>query len=329
MPITMDSSVGRGSYLEMPMALSGYTLHDSGVAIPGRVAALPPTSFFLTSAVFHYLGPSLAVLLFAHVDVLGVAWLRIASAAVLLALWRRPWGLLRAGRWRLFATLGVLLAAMNSLFYLAVDRLPLSTVGAIEFLGTVVLAAAGARTRRNLLALVVAVGGVAVLTNVRIVGEPLGFVFAFANCLGFMLYVVLGHRVATRSEDPLAAIDQLAVAMMVAAAVATPLGLGPALPVFTHPLWLLWGIGVGLCSSVVPYVTDQLAMARLPRATFALMLALLPAAATLIGLVVLAQIPTWRDLTGVALVITGVAVHHEPDSTPPEARSAPVEAAEE
>jgi inner membrane transporter RhtA len=74
----------------------------------------------------------------------------------------------------------------------------------------------------------------------------------------------------------------------------------------------LWGIGVGLCSSVIPYVTDQLAMARLPRATFSLMLALLPAAATVIGLIVLSQVPTLRDLAGIGLVILGVALHRDP-----------------
>jgi inner membrane transporter RhtA len=293
--------------------------------VAGTVAALPPSSFFLTSAVFHYLGPSLAVLLFAHLSVLGVAWLRIAAAAVVFASWRRPWRILRRAsnrqRW-VFAGLGAVLAAMNSLFYLAVDRLPLSTVGAIEFLGTVVLAAVGARTGRNVLALALAVGGVFVLTDVRLSGEPLGFVFAFANCLGFMAYVILGHRVATTALDgraatdpaatPMSGIDQLGAAMLVAAVAATPAGLAGALPAFTHPVWLLWGIGVGLCSSVIPYVTDQLAMARLPRATFALMLALLPAAATLIGLVVLGQVPTAADLAGVALVVLGVAVHHEP-----------------
>ena len=153
----------------------------------------------MISAIFHYLGPSFAVLLFAHVSVLGVAWLRIASAAVVFAVWRRPWRLIaRLGnrqRWVLVA-MGAVLAAMNSLFYLAVDRLPLSTVGAIEFLGVVILAAAGTRTRRNVLALVVAIGGVAALTDLRIVDEPLGFVFAFANCAGFMLYVILGHKIA-------------------------------------------------------------------------------------------------------------------------------------
>ena len=97
-----------------------------------RIAAMPPASFFVVSAVFHYLGPSFAVLLFVHVSVLGVAWLRIASAAVVFAIWRRPWRLIARldgrQRWILLA-LGATLAAMNSLFYLAVDRLPLSTSG--------------------------------------------------------------------------------------------------------------------------------------------------------------------------------------------------------
>jgi inner membrane transporter RhtA len=289
------------------------------------IATLPPASFFTVSAVFHYLGPSLAVLLFAHVGVLGVAWLRILGAAVLFAAWRRPWRrwreAARAER-RLLLALGVVLAAMNSLFYLAIDRLPLSTVGAIEFLGTVILAAAGARSGRNLLALALAVCGVAALTDVRLAGEPLGFAFAFANCAGFVLYVVLGHRIATTAGpragtmvEPMSGIDRLAASMLVAAVVATPFGIGAALPAFTHPSWLLWGIGVGVCSSVIPYVADQLAMARLPRATFALMLALLPATATVLGLLVLGQVPTAQDLLGVGLVIVGVAVH-QPAPTP-------------
>src|SRR5271156_4053545 len=96
----------------------------------GRLGRLPPQSFFLVSAVFHYLGPSLAVLLFARVSVLGVAWLRIVSAAAVFAAWRRPWRLipeLSPGGQRTLVALGVVLAVMNSAFYLAVDRLPLST----------------------------------------------------------------------------------------------------------------------------------------------------------------------------------------------------------
>jgi inner membrane transporter RhtA len=297
---------------------------------PGRTAravdAVPAPAFFGVSAVFHYLGPSYAVLLFAHVDVLGVAWLRIASAAVVFALWRQPWRVFAAAtraQRRVLVALGVVLAAMNSLFYLAVDRLPLSTVGAIEFLGVIILAASGARTRRNLVALVVAIGGVFLLTELRWQGQPLGFVFAFANCAGFMLYVVLGHRVANTRADgaetgapaaSLSGIDQLGAAMLVAAAAATPFELVPAWPAVTHPGWLVWGIAVGLCSSVIPYVLDQLVMARLRRATFALMLALLPATATVVGLIVLSQVPSVRDLAGIALVVAGVALHHEAEA---------------
>jgi inner membrane transporter RhtA len=310
-----------------PRAESASTPRDAAARLGRRIAGLPPVTFFVVSAIFHYMGPSFAVLLFAHVSVLGVAWLRIASAAVVFAMWRRPWRL--AARLALpqrcvLLALGVVLAAMNSLFYLAVDRLPLSTVGAIEFLGTVILAALGTRTRRNLIALMLAVGGVAALTDIRIINEPLGFVFAFANCAGFMLYVVLGHKIANtrvqgtggEQSSALSGIDQLGAAMLVAAIVATPFGIGDAAPTFLHPTWLLWGIAVGLCSSVIPYVTDQLAMARLRRGTFALMLAILPATATMIGLIVLGQVPTLQDLLGISLVIAGVALHQERQHSP-------------
>jgi inner membrane transporter RhtA len=304
----------------------------------GPLGRLPPQSFFLVSAVFHYLGPSLAVLLFARVNVLGVVWLRIASAAIVFAAWRRPWRLLSAhqqedhppgralgwparGSLRTLIALGMVLAAMNTAFYLAVDRLPLSTVGAIEFLGTVILAAAGARTGRNAAALALTVAGVATITSVRLAGQPLGFAFAFGNCVLFMLYVMLGHRIANRRADDgdgradgpgqPGGIDLLAASMLIAALAVTPAGLAGALPALTRPVLLLAGVGVGVCSSVIPYVTDQLAMARLPRATFALMLALLPVFATITGAIVLRQFPTPRDITGIALVTLGVAIHTE------------------
>jgi inner membrane transporter RhtA len=285
---------------------------------PGRLDRLPPQAFFLVSAVFHYLGPSLAVLLFARIDVLGVAWFRIASAALVFAAWRRPWRLfanLDRSQLRVLIALGMVLAAMNTCFYLAIDKLPLSTVGAIEFLGTVLLAVAGARTKRNIAALALTTSGVALVTAIRLGGQPLGFVLAFANCLLFMLYVILGHRIASlrprEGTNQPGGIDLLAASMLVAAIPVTPVGLPGALPAFSHPQLLLAGVGVGVCSSVIPYVTDQLAMARMTRATFALMLALLPVSATVIGAIVLRQFPTAQDIAGIALVTVGVAIHQE------------------
>jgi inner membrane transporter RhtA len=216
---------------------------------------------------------------------------------------------------------------MNVCFYLAIDRLPLGTVAAIEFLPVVALAAAGARTAGNLLALAGAVGGVYLVTDVRLGGEPAGIGFAFANALLFAAYIVLGHRVASRAGAS-AGIDGLAMAMLIAAAVATPIGGWQALPALADPVALAAGIGVGVASSVIPYVTDQLAMARLGRATYALLVSLLPATATVIGVVVLAQVPTWRELAGVALVVAGVALHREPGQPvlrPGRGRAAPSE----
>ena len=262
---------------------------------------VPAHAYFAGSAVFHYLGPAFAVLLFARVDVLGVAWLRIASAAVVFAAWKRP----RRALTRLTVALGVVLALMNCCFYEAIARLPLGTVAAIEFLGVILLAAAGVRSPRNGLALALAVGGVYVLTDVRIAGEPLGLAFAFANAALFTLYIVLAHRVAQRSEG----VEGLAAAMLVAVVAVTPIAGWAAAPVFADPVALAAGVGVGICSSVIPYVCDQLAMARLPRASYALLVSLLPATAALIGLVVLGQLPTAAEALGVGLVVLGVAAH--------------------
>ena len=271
---------------------------------------IPPHAYFAVSAVFHYLGPGFAVLLFAHVAPLGVAWLRIMSAALVLALWRRPWRIISAMSWsqrRLLVLLGLVLAGMNGVFYLAIDRLPLATVGAIEFLGPVMLAAFGLRGRRNLVALAIAVVGVAMLTNVRLEGEPLGFALAFVNCALFVAYVVVGKRIA--GDGGTAGLDRLGMAMLVAAVAVAPVGFADAAVAFRHPSLLAAGFAVGVCSSVVPYVCDQLALARLPRATFALMLSLLPATATVVGVVVLAQWPSLAELVGILAVIGGVALH--------------------
>lgn len=276
---------------------------------------VPPQVYFVGSAVCHYLGPAFAVLLFPRVGPLGVAWLRIASAAAVFGGWRRPWrSLPRPGdggqmgaAWLPVLALGLVLAAMNVVFYQAIARLPLATVGAIEFLGPVALAAAGLRGRRNLAALAFAVGGVALLADVRLRDEPLGLVLAFANCALFVAYVVLSKRIAATG----AGVDRLGAAMLVAAVVVSPVALGSAAPAFADPVLLAAGAAVGVCSSVLPYVLDQLALARLSRAGFALLLALLPATATVIGLVVLRQVPRPADLAGIVWVVAGVALHRE------------------
>lgn len=274
--------------------------------------SVPPHAYFVGSAVFHYLGPAFAVLLFARVDVLGVAWLRIAAAGVVFAIWRRPWhrffALSHSGR-VLIVALGAVFAVMNACFYVAIDRLPLATVAAIEFVGPVILAGIAARTGRNGVAIVAATLGVYVLTHAHFAGDALSLAFAFANAALFTVYIVLAHRLARCST--VGGVDGLAMAMTFAVVFVSPIGLAGAAPAFTDPIALAAGLGVGISSSVIPYVFDQLAMARLARETYALFIALLPATATLIGVAVLQQWPSRLDLAGVALVMIGVALHRE------------------
>ena len=292
-------------------------------------AAVPPHAWFGVAAVFHYLGPAFAVLLFPAVGVLGVAWFRIASSALVFAPVTKPCRTLKtstSGERMLLFSLGACLAVMNCSFYLALDRLPISLVAAIEFAGTIGVALWGLRTRRNYAAFLVAVIGVALLLDVpslfaadraALTADLWGLFWAVLNGLLFVLYIILGHKVAQNGAS--GGVESLGAAMTVAFAVVTPIGFSQALEAFDAPILVLAGIGVGICSSVIPYVCDQLAMSRLPRSSFAVLLALMPATATVIGIIVLQQVPSALAVLGVALVAAGVAVHKPAPIPVPEA----------
>ena len=281
--------------------------------------AVPPHAWFGVSAVFHYLGPSFAVLLFPAVGVLGVAWFRIASAALVFAPITKPWRTFQRSSNRervMLLALGACLAVMNSAFYLALDRLPIALVAAIEFVGTIGIALWGLRTGRNYAAFALAILGVALLIDVSslfaaqgaaLTSDLLGLFWAVLNGGMFVLYIVLGHRISEGGAS--GGVERLGAAMCAAFLFVMPIGFLQALDAFGAPMLILAGIGVGICSSVIPYVCDQLAMSRLPRASFAFLLALLPATATIIGVIILRQIPGMWDVAGVLLVMVGVAVH--------------------
>jgi inner membrane transporter RhtA len=276
-----------------------------------RIAhSAPPHVWFGVSAIFHYLGPSFAVLLFPAVGILGVAWMRIVSAAAIFAPWTKPWRTIKEADPRtrlLLIGLGACLAIMNTSFYLALDRLPMSLVAAMEFVGTIGVASYGLRTARNFTALALAVLGVFLLIDVKWSTDPLGLFWASLNGALFVGYIVLGHKISEGGAS--GGVERLGAAMAMAFFFIMPIGFVQAAEAFTMPVLVLAGIAVGTCSSVIPYVCDQLAMSRLPRASFALMLALLPATATLIGVIVLAQIPSGQDIIGVLLVMSGIAIH--------------------
>jgi inner membrane transporter RhtA len=272
-----------------------------------RFARLPPPMLFVTGAVSQYAGAAFAVLLFKSVDAAGVAWLRVLAAAVVLLAWRKPWQIAwNRERLALAAAFGVVLAAMNLSFYLSIARLPLGTAVAIEFLGPVAVAALGSRTRRDAGALGLAVLGVALLADVRLSGSPAGVLFALGAGVGWAGYIVLGHRVA--SAPGLRPHDGLATGMAIGALVFAPFTGPIAGPAFAAPDLLIACLAVGVLSSVVPYGLEQVAMRRLPRPRFALLLALLPATAAIMGGIVLGQVPRPAEAVGITLVVLATAL---------------------
>jgi inner membrane transporter RhtA len=175
---------------------------------------------------------------------------------------------------------------------------------AIEFLGPVVVAAAGTRSRRDGVALALALGGVALLADVRWSGSPAGVAFALLAAALWAVYIVLGHRVAAAG----AAEDGLAGGTVLGALALLPIGAPAVAPALDRPGVIAAGLAVGLLSSVVPYALDQVVLARMGRSAFALLLSLLPATATAVGFVALRQVPTAAEAVGIGLVVLGVAV---------------------
>jgi inner membrane transporter RhtA len=277
---------------------------------------VPAPALFVVGGLSMYIGAALAVGLFTRLSPSAVAMLRMIGAAAVLLAWRRPgldaW---RGPRFRQAVALGLATALMNVTFYEAIARLPLGTAVAIEFCGPVAVAAVASRGARDLGAVVLAAAGVLLIADVRWSGGPAGVLWALGAAALWATYILLSKRVA-RSGNGL---DDLAVGFTVAAVAFSPLLLfgdpeGPG--ALLDPVVLVLGLGVGVLASVVPYVLDQVVLRRLGRARFAVLLALLPATATVVGLVGLGQIPGIQEALGIAAVILAVALRSREGDEP-------------
>lgn len=299
------------------VVLAVYCRTVTRVATAGVGAQFGIPALFVVGGLCQYVGAAIGVFLFDTLDPAAVAWLRALGAAAVLLAWRRPWRRpLGAGRWTgrkvMIATLfGLATVGMNVMFYEAIARIPLGAAVAIEFLGPVAVAAAGSKRVRDTIALGLVIVGVLAIASAQLDGSSVGLPgvgFALASAGLWAVYILVGKRVADAGNG----IDDLAVGMAGATVILAPALLGPVLwtdaDVFLEPrVWML-GLGVGLLSSVVPYVLDQVVLIRIGRARFALLLALLPTTATVVGAVVLSQLPTVAEGAGIVAVIAAVVI---------------------
>jgi inner membrane transporter RhtA len=301
-PLPADGSIrrdiGRNARSDVP-----HTVSVNSVSAPIRTR-LPAEAFFVLGAISQYIGAAWAITTFDDLDARAVAWLRVVFAAViaigLTRAWRADWS-----RAELFRAIpfGIVLGFMNLFFYIAIDRLPLGTAVAIEFIGPITVAAWGSRTRHAILSLLLAFAGVALLSEISFRGDPVGLLFIFLAAACWAGYIVLGHRFAGGARG----LGGLGVAMGIGAIAMVPF----AAPV-SGPAWFDLGLMgiialVGLLSNVIPYGLDQVVMRRLDPSRFALLLALLPVTATAIGAIALGQRPSPLEISGIALVVAGIA----------------------
>jgi len=280
------------------------------VTPPGpALARVPAPVIFIASGLTQYLGAALAVGLFAVVPAAGVAWLRLVVAAAVLLAWRRPWRLSWSRReLALVAAFGTALGLMNVTFYLAIDHLPLGTAVAIEFVGPVAVAAITGSGWRERSGIALAAVGVVLLAGVTLqAGGPqarLGLVAILAAATFWAAYILLGRRVAVAGDG----VTRLSVAMAAGALVLAPFLASRGAPVLGSWSLVAAVVGVALLSSVVPYALDQVVLRRVSAATFAVLLALLPATAAVVGALVLRQWPHGLDVIGLLLVSAAIVL---------------------
>lgn len=277
-------------------------------AAPGPAGRVPPELLVLASVTSVQFGAGLAATLFDELGAAGTSLLRLGFAAVVVAvIWRpRPQDFRAPGALRAAVLFGLALGAMNLIFYEALDRIPLGIAVTLEFVGPLGVAVAGSRRGLDVLWVFLAAGGI-VLFGLQAGGDdgldPVGVVLALVagGCWG--AYIVLAQRLGTT----VAGGAGLSLGMIVAAIVPIAPGIAVGGGALLEPHLLAQGAAVAILSSVIPYSLEFAALRRMARRVFGVLMSLEPAMAALVGLVVLGQRLSARDLVAIALVVTASA----------------------
>jgi len=266
-----------------------------------RGGAVAATSLVVLGLACQEVGAAIAVILFPTVGPLGMVSLRLVFSAVILLAIARPRLRGRSGAdWLTVAGFGLVLALMNALFYLSLERIPLGAAVTIEVLGPLALSViTGRRASSWLWAGLAAVG--VVLLGQGSFGhlDPIGVVFAAGAGATWAGYILLSARTGQRFPR----FEGLALAMAVGAVAVLPFGIASSGAVLLRPEVLGLGAAVAILSSTIPYALELIALRRLRAGAFAVLMSLAPAIATLTGLVLLGQHFTWVGGLAVALVI--------------------------
>lgn len=278
---------------------------------PRPVASVMLPVLLLLVAMFSIqIGASMAKSLFPVVGALGATSLRLGFGTLLLWLvlrpWRMPW---RTLPWRMLLGYGISLGVMNSLFYLALQTVPLGIAIALEFTGPLGLALLGSRRPRDVAWVALAVAGLLLLvpwSSQHAVLDPLGVAYALGAGLCWALYIVFGQK-AGAEHGPQA----VALGAAIAALVAVPWGVLESGMGLLSPALLPLGLGVAVLSMALPYSLEMIALTRLPTSTFGMLMSLEPAIGALCGFVFLHEhlgILQWLAILAVVIASAGATL---------------------
>lgn len=296
------------------------------LALVPRRDAPHPVLLAVLAIISVQFGNALAGALFAQVGPLGAAALRLLLAALILLAVIRPrvrgWD---CRTWLGVGMLGVGLAGMNALIYIAIGSIPIGVAVTIELLGPLGVAVAGTRRWRDVGWVALAAAGV-LLLGLDLDGTGglalIGVLAAAGAAAFWALYIVASARLGPRARG----VDALAVAMVVAAALVVPVGAVPATTaVVETPTLLLAFAGIAVMTSALPYALEFIALKSMPTRLFGVLSSLGPAVAALAGLLVLGQALAPLQLVAIAAVVAACvgAVSARPQSAHPEAARPP------
>ncbi len=259
----------------------------------------------LGGAISVQLGAAIATELFDDLGPVGTVMLRLVFAAIVLAaIWRPALAGLRGAHAGEVILFGVALAAMNTSFYLSLDRIPLGIAVTLEFVGPLGVAFALTRTRADLLWAALAAGGILLLAPDLGDGlDTLGVALALFAGACWAAYILLAERVGRAFAGG----DGLALAMLVSAVLILPVGIVAGGSALLDGEVLAIGFAVAILSSAIPYSLELEALRRLPRSTFGVLMSLEPAIAATIGFFALGQGLVAREVLAIALVVVASA----------------------
>lgn len=254
----------------------------------------------------------------------GTTALRLGLSALLLVVLQRPWRSVPSGTaWRWILAYGLSLGAMNSVFYVALARIPLGIAVAIEFVGPLGVAVWASRRRVDYLWIGLAVFGLALLLPIRTdtaALDPIGVLCALVAGVGWAAYIVFGQK-AGQTHGPNASTWGL----LVAALLTVPLGVVDAGARLYDPSVLPFGVGVAIFSSALPYTLEMIALRQLSTRTFGTP-SFEPAIAAVAGVVLLHErltVTQWSAIAAIIVASVGAVTGERPDQTPRRADVAP------